>query len=286
MELFQTFKSIKLEYKTTYETGLCEWKRTQFCQMEATRYIIFFGKEEDDDPAALHIYSFKNGWNKVGTKPVPCSHEELYILPITIENSERLLVSCHECEVIWFCDIHSGAYSEALRNKWYFPGAMCKAEGDYIVIVNSIKDNKMIQKASCTPTKLYVDKMKGIHSWMDSINHICYLPDVKCVAVSSWLEHVVKAIHCETGEETWEVKGEVAGVKWEPHGFFYSQEYQSLLVCDRYRLVILDPKNGSVLQVIPLPIPGLPVTLSVHDGRVILYHKFNCAEHICVFVIE
>ena len=112
-------------------------------------------------------------------------------------------------------------------------------------------------KVKCSPTELIFDKSKTIQSRMQSLSDICYLPNINCIALSNWRDHVVKAIHCETGEEVWEVKGEVEGVAWRPHGFLYSPEHQSLLVCDTSdngRLVVLNPRDGSVRQIIPLQI--------------------------------
>ena len=69
--VFHTQKTIKLEYKTTrVKTGLCNWCYTQCCVLQSTGDIVFFGKENEDDTAALHIYSFKNGWNNVAK----CQH--------------------------------------------------------------------------------------------------------------------------------------------------------------------------------------------------------------------
>ena len=282
----QTDKSINVEHKTTYDTGLCAWGYTQFCVMESSGDVIFSGKEKEDDPAALHIYSFKNGWDKVGTKKVPCNHEQFYIFPITIENNEILLVSCWQCEVVWFFDTHNGLFNEALRQKGVYPLAMCKTEGDYVYIVNKVKGCKTILKAKCTPTKLIVDKIKTIHSGMEHVPYMHYLPDEKSLVGSRWKGRIVKAFNCKTLEQVWEVKGEVGGVTWKPHGLFYSPEHQSLLVCDVGRFVVLNPNDGSVLQVIPLSIPGRPISLSIREGRMMLHNTSSMAENISVFTIE
>ena len=149
-----------------------------------------------------------------------------------IENNEHLLVSCPQCKTIWFCDIDSGNFSEALDEDWFFPGLMHKGEGDYILIVNSRNGPIPILKVKCTPAELIIDYTEVFYSRMEGITFMCYLPNVKCVALSDWEKNVVKAIHCETCELIWEVKGEVGGVIWMPHGLCYSPEHQSLLVCD------------------------------------------------------
>ena len=259
--------------------------------IESTGDIVFVGKEEEDAPLALHIYEYRTGWKKIKTIPIPCIHEgSKKILPIMIRNNERLLVSCGECKTIWFCDLYTGKFSEALKEEWFYLGMMCKAEGDYIYIMNDVAGlSTPILKAKCTPTELTVDKSKTIYSKIERVTSICYLPDVKCIAISNWQNHVVKAIHCETDEQVWQVRGEVAGVTWKPHGLFYSQEHQSLLVCDGIdnsdngRLVVLKLSDGSVLQVIPLPELGLPLYLSLCEGNLIVHNSNSKRTQINVF---
>ena len=245
--------------------------------MESTGDIVFVGKEKEDDPPALHIYNYKNGWQKIRSIPVPCSHRELFnILPVMIENNEHLLVSCYVCDTIWFCDIDSGMFNEAFWGEGFYPGFMCKAEVDYVYINHNVNESDDILKVKCSPTGLTVDKRMTIQSNMDIFHSMCYLPDVNCIAFSWWGDRIVKVIHCETSEEVWEVKGEVAGVTWQPQGLLYSPEHQSLLVCDgNSRLVVLNPCDGSVLQIIPLSNLGLPVSLSVHKGNIILSQHLN-----------
>ena len=166
--------------------------------LESTGDIVFVGKVKEDDEPALHVYKYKNGWQKIRTIPFPCSHQEwFYILTVMIENSERLLVSCCDCEVVWFCDIDSGTFNEALRKEEFKPGPMCKAEGYFIYCINNVKGSNDILKVKCSLTGLTVDKGKTIHRKMEKLHSMCYLPDVKCIAISSWPDHLVKAIHCE-----------------------------------------------------------------------------------------
>ena len=169
--------------------------------MESTVDIIIYGKEKEDDQPALHIYKYKNQWQKKRTIPVPCRHDDLKMLAVIIENNERLLVSCWDCKVVWLRDIDSWKFNEALREEGFYPKRMYKAEGDYVFIEDNVFGSKNILKVKCLPTGLTVDKSKIVHYKMDIINAMCYLPDVECIAFSSWLDHIVKAIHCETGQE-------------------------------------------------------------------------------------
>ena len=288
-QTFQSPKPIQLKHKATYKTGLCNWNRTGFCVMESTGDIVFVGKEKKDDPSALHIYKYKGEWHKVGTKSGPCIHEDdLYTLPVMIESNECLLVSCTDCRTIWFCDIDTGEFNEALRDEGFKLGLMCKGKGDYVYIENNVKGPADILKVKCSPTELIVDKCKISHHKMEAIYSLCYLKDVNCVAISSWQNHIVKAIHCETNEEVWEVKGKVEDVTWEPHGLFYSPEHQLLIVCDAIddgRLVVLNPRDGSILQIMPLPNLGDPVSSSMHEENIILNNRVTFGFHINVFTI-
>ena len=153
--------------------------------------------------------------------------------------------------------------------------ARCKAKG-----------LKSILKGKCTPAEVIVDKTKTVNSRLEGTYDICYLPDVKCIAISYWRDHVVKAIHCETGEQLWEVKGEVAAVTWKPHGLCYSPKHQSLLVCDKGRLAVLNPRDGSLLQTIPLPFPCFPLYLSLYKGNIIMWNRIDNSVKISVFAIN
>ena len=105
-----------------------------------------------------------------------------------------------------------GNFSETLKKEGYYLRFMCKAEGDYLYIVTDVKGPNPILKVKSVPTKLIVRKIKNIQHKMDQFSFMYYLPDVKCLAISFRLEHVVKAIHFETSEEVWKVKGKVHGI--------------------------------------------------------------------------
>ena len=254
--------------------------------MDSSGDIVFFGMKEKDNATALHIYKYKDGWQKVAAKSVPCGHNQLSILSANIFDKEHLLVSCVECKIIWSFDIDRGEFSNILEKEGFYPGPMCKAEGNYIFIVNWLKEPPTVLKVKHTPNAFIVDKTKAIDPRMEVIASICYLPDIKCIVVSRWLDHIVKAIHSETDEEVWEVKGEVAGVLWKPHGLCHSSKHQSLLVCDVGRLVVLNPCDGSLLQVIPLPHLGLLVSLSIHEGNIILYSMIKGDIKVNIFTAE
>ena len=236
--------------------------------MESNGDIVILGRKEDDHPPALHIY--KKGIRLKRAISLPCHYQhELKILPVMIENNERLLLSCWQCYTIWFCNIDSGKFNEALKEEGFFPWLMCKAEEGYILVANYAKGHKSILKAKCSASGINLDKTKSINSRLKNISFICYLPNLKSVTISGWIDHVVKVIHCETGEQVWEVKGQVEGVTWDPLGLLYLPKHQSLLVCDQSeRLVAINSIDGSVLQVIPiLKRPGL---LSLHGGNIVL----------------
>ena len=256
--------------------------------MESTGDIIFFGKEHPADPGALHFYKYKNGLQKIGTKLTPCDHHDhLHILPAMIEKTERLLISCLFCSTIWFCDIHSGKFTQAMKKRGLYPGLMCKTDGSDLFIVHMVQGEKMMRKVKCTITEIIVDESKPINSKIENMFSACYLPDTKCLAISRWQDNVVKAVHCETGEQVWEVKGKVEGVTWYPHGLLFSPEHQSLLVCDAIdnlsRLVVLNPRDGHVLQIITLPTLGTPYFLYVQKGEIILQNMLTSRTEINVF---
>ena len=95
-------------------------------------------------------------------------------------------------------------------------------------------------------------------------------------------------LNCDTGANAWEmsgdeVKGVVEGINFEPYGLFYSLEDQALYVCDNHQLVVLKPSTQSILQMISMPLDGRPLSLSVHENIIIMYHGTTSGEKISVF---
>ena len=69
--------------------------------------------------------------------------------------------------------------------KGYYPGPMCKAEGDYVTLLIISNRPERFLKAMCTPTDLIVDKIKTIHCKMEYIMYMEYLPDTNCIVPQS-----------------------------------------------------------------------------------------------------
>ena len=249
--------------------------------------IVLFGKEEEHDPVALHIYGYKTGWKKLGTQPAPCSHwNQLFILLVMIDNTEYLSVSCPQCRTIWVCDMQNGKFNEVFKEEGFYPGLMCKAEENHVYILNDMKGLKQINKVKCMPTEFTEDKIRPIQSQMRNIDFMQYLPDIKCISLSSWEEHVVKAIHCETSEVVWEVKGKVEGVTWNPHVLWYSSEHDFLVVSDTSyygRLVVLNPYDGSLLQTVPLSISRFQNFSFLHERNIVLCNRNDTGKNNVLF---
>ena len=122
---------------------------------------------------------------------------------------------------------------------------------------------------------------------MESIQCTFHMLFTRCkVCCPQQQGHIFKAIHCETSEEIWQVKGEVVGATWKPHGLFYSPEHQTLFVCDDGQLVVLDPRDGSLLQVILLPKLKRLISLYFLKGKIIVHNKKKNCREINVFTFE
>ena len=163
--------------------------------MEASGEVVFFGKEKDEDPAAFHVFNFQKVWRE--TRKAPCSHDILRLLCVTVGDSESILVSCSHCCIIWFFDIRSGIFKKAFEQSNFYPGLMCKADGDNIFIARSVSDHWPVHKAKVGETEIVLDNSKTINTEIMQFNFMCYLPNVQRVAVSKWSDHIVKAISCD-----------------------------------------------------------------------------------------
>lgn len=98
----------------------------------------------------------------------------------------------------------------------------------------------------------------------------------------------VYAVSCDTGSGLWEVKGEVAGKEICPFSLLFSQQHHVLLVADRYsyRILVLNPGDGSLLQSIQLPPEvGEPFNMWWYRDQLVL-RSYKDGYHFSFFSVQ
>ena len=114
----------------------------------------------------------------------------------------------------------------------------------------------------------------GLRQWCTGM---CYLPAPHhSIVLSIASEAIIRAISVDRNEISWEVTGEVDGLRCNPWGLMYSARHGALLVCDgdNRRIVVLEPSDGSHRQTLPVPgSTGSTYDIASHDDRIVLLHQ-------------
>ncbi len=81
---------------------------------------------------------------------------------------------------------------------------------------------------------------------------------------------MVWAQSIETGAVLWKLEGEVAGREINPHGLLLTPDHRAVLCTDQknHRILVLNPADGLVLQIIQLP--EYPVNLCWSKDQLVL----------------
>ena len=96
--------------------------------------IVVFGCKEKENPA---FFIYKAGSLEYLKKvDASCEHYvNTNLLAITIEDKDKVLISCWRCRNIKMLDLETEMYETAFDVQYYYPTIMCQAEnGDVYVL--------------------------------------------------------------------------------------------------------------------------------------------------------
>ena len=132
------------------------------------------------------------------------------------------------------------------------PEEMCHGEKGRIYVVSMVENCPVLQ-LDCTSVPFTVTKK--ISTGLENYNDVFYIPSTKAIAISHHPASLVRVFSTDTKEKIWETKGEVDGDIWRPSCMTHAQKLQRLIITDlkERRLIVLDPRDGSYLQTLPLP---------------------------------
>ena len=119
---------------------------------------------------------------------------------------------------------------------------------------------------------------------------ICYINRHGLLTVSDHSPGIVRAVSCEMENIVWELTGRVDGVECNPHGMLYSPYHDALLVADgiNCRILVLNPQDGSVTQVVPLSeVTSIVWDFSLHGKQILVHHQHKNMNHsVSYFSLE
>ncbi len=272
---------MRLELQETHDTGLAYWKRTRFTVLPSGT-VVMWGKDSETGYVGLRCFTKSaTDWKRSKMVYRFCHHEDSVCAQgVRVEKKERLAVSCRDCRTIKLLDLDTGHYTTSFHTDKYLPGMMCLGEEGQMYVVNAVKGNTLILQLNCSTADFILNK--ALQSDLETYHSICYVPTHRLTVITDHTAGVVKAVSCDNGEVVWELNGQVAGVQCEPHGMVFAPDYNALFVADgsNKRILVLDPWDGSLRQVLPLDQLGSIWELCLLNNQLVVHHHSQGREEI------
>ena len=264
---------MELEYSN--ETEHFVWPFMRFAVMPSTGDIVMWGKMSNNDKPRLSRYSTTSKtWSFVLSYSF-CEHEKgVCLLPVVIMGSEVLAVSCSDCHAIRLINVSKRKVMVAFQNEKYNPGVMCFLEDSSLFAVHAVKGKKSIIRLDCTKPKFSIQKV--YRTALDSCFVLAYIPGGDIIVMSDPRAGVVNGISPTSGDIVWEAKAQAGEAQCQVVSIVFCEKYNVVLACDvgNKRVLILDPKNGSLIQPVSLPEEiGVVYDMCLIDNQVIIFHE-------------
>ena len=255
--------------------------------------VVVRGKTSEETPPAFHIFSLTStGWKKLREVKRLCDHDNVYVLPITVNNIEQLAVSCHACRIIKLYNLDTLQLTTAFHDPKYYPGRMSHGENGKMHVVQQVCGSVPILELDCSE-EMFSGPCKIVQSEITVPYSMHYIPSPHRLIVLSLNipPTTIQAVSAERGEKVWEVKGQVDGVECNPHGLLFSPQHQVLLVADgtNKRLLVLNPGNGSHLQTIQLGHvldDDVITELCLHQNKLLVRHNAESKVRVSYFFVN
>ena len=134
-----------------------------------------------------------------------CEHEDsIFLLPVTMNNTESLAVACFYCRMIRLLNLETEVVIVAFHDQQVYPGWMSHGEGDVMYMVHDVKGN--IQVLELNTGRLPFSKLsRTIQSGMERYYSFHYIPSPHRLIV--WSGKSVGMIRAVSTEKVWEVRG-------------------------------------------------------------------------------
>lgn len=210
-----------------------------------------------DEPEQFYLCR-GSGIERVQTSPITLVG---CLLGISVSNKELVALSSFDHLPLQLLNLETGEVSEAFSHPDFTPVQMCKGEEGEMFVSDMRKP--AILHLDCSKEKFELVQIIPADTVVSL--EMTYIPGHRLIAVNSLSLLGVKAISVETKKTVWEAKGKRA------ESLVYCAEFDVLLVLVSNKIVVLDVKDGSRKQVLPVPINvGWTDELCVHDKELVL----------------
>ena len=281
---FFNFQPYELKLLSTHDAGVDRWS-WGFTVMPQSGHVIVNGKEVEDAPWYLLVFSLKDG--KLNGKKISssCGHKHaVFLSSLMIDGREKLVVSCLKCDDLKLLDLQTGGWSTAFTG--CKPCALCSG-GSGKIFVQTRWDQSILQLDATS--SVFKGPVRTLHTDMWCIP-MCYIPPpVNALVLSDYHSSKMVALSVERDALLWEFQHQEGGVYHHKSevvhdrmGLFFHPEYNVLFVADgiRERVLVVDPGTGGLIQTIHLPDMGNIYALGLYKDQIVMLHRNESGNKI------
>lgn len=223
--------------------------------------LVIWGKTtKDSDP---EFFVFGPTGNKIKTIKAVCRHEMIDLLPLILESTEYLAISCADCKDINLYHMRQGTAIHAFGTDR--PGPICHGPDGSLFVVHCV-DTSPAYKLDWRQTqfrlgeKIETHVAKSDETEPDDTEQekktigmlaICHISNSDILVMSSPKSAArMWAVSCTENKLLWEINGTKGG----PHCTVYSHKYHVLILADGVngQLLIVHPESGKLLRTIDI----------------------------------
>ena len=274
---------IELKPKETHETDIYDVK--------ARSRLLSDGKMVIYGDSNFHILA-RDGRQEHKIKGL-CDHigYDIDILPLVIQNTQYVAVSCHPC-----CKIHL-VNIEDLNT---IPQLVYKIESDEIgpmchgpngTIYTASRKTGQVSVLGCSTLEMTLLESIHLPNKLQPTHLIC-IAQSETIIFSSFEENVVRAFGTN-GTLKWDISEDIQKNKYKPTGMAYIGELDALLLGDYKinRILLISASSGQWMKSIPFESGSVENIhrwgnefLVHHDTNIVMFSHFTVSSTQCVFI--
>ncbi len=280
-------QKLKLKKTSAQSVRLHTWHAISVLPSEG--HVVLYGQAAPGDPWVIALYGdahkeiipscehFIKGFESVGD-----------VLGLRLEGRDLIVVSCSYCEDIKIIHPATGKSAVAFKFAEFKPAELGKGEGERLWVVH--RNTKLVIELKWSSSK-FVPTGKIVRPELGAAGCVYYIPSpTKALVFPNFAAKALHAYRAESGEKVWEVTGEVEGKSVRPHGVTVLPQHHLVLTSDtpHQRLLVLDPRDGSPLQSLPLPEElGAPQYVEPYsDDKLVMFSDFGQNHKILRFSLS
>ncbi len=223
-----------------------------FTVLPSSGDLVVLGQAAPDEAYALHIYRLSGGHLQRRRLVIsPCQHPPNAILGLIVQTQELIVVACEDCKDIKLIHPQTGKATIAYENRHNPPDYLCQGEPGRLWVYSG-NDHQLIELNY--EKKIFTETGKRFTAVV-RVRWLQYLHGFREALLHAGEHYGVYAQSTQDGSMLWRLEGQVDGRKIDPYRLLLTPDHQAVLCADpsNNRILVLNPADGSVLQIIQLP---------------------------------